>query len=183
LGWNGNSFVDSVGAREFVYILDSTYGEDEDYEYDPFSVLMEKTLYYIRMAGKPDRHFLNQCVSINIEPDPGLTEADVFRFRAQVTDADEKLAVAPVTFQLHPNYPNPFNALTTLNYNVLRESHIQIGIYDILGRNVETLVDEKREAGHHRVTWDATYHATGVYIAVMRAGESLVMTRKMLLLK
>jgi hypothetical protein len=183
LGWNGNSFVDSVGAREFVYILDSTYGEDEDYEYDPFGALMDKTLYYIRMAGKPDRSFLDQSVSIYIEPDPGLTEADVFRFWAQVTDVDERLTVAPMVFQLHPNYPNPFNALTTFDYDVMRQSHIHIGIYDILGRNVASLVNERKEPGHYRVFWDASHHATGVYIAVMRAGESLVMTRKMLLLK
>ena len=71
--------------------------------------------------------------------------------------------------------PNPFNPTTTLRYDVPQAEHVQILVYNVQGKLVRRLVDERRPAGSHAATWDGrsqrgTQVASGVYIAVMRAG-------------
>jgi hypothetical protein len=77
----------------------------------------------------------------------------------------------PTEFDLLQNYPNPFNPRTTIRYNLPEQAHVNITIYDILGRKVETLVNENRQAGYHQVTWDAAEHATGIYFYRIVAGD------------
>ncbi len=79
-------------------------------------------------------------------------------------------------------YPNPFNSSTTIEYSLSQAGHIRIDIYDLLGRQVETLLDEYRQAGIHAVTFDASYLSSGVYFYRLQAGEK-VETERMVLLK
>jgi hypothetical protein len=94
----------------------------------------------------------------------------------------------PREFALRQNIPNPFNPTTAIGYDVpAGGADVTIGVYDVAGRLVRTLVDERRPAGSHRVTWDGRDAsrqpvATGVYFCRMQAG-SFVQTRKMVLLK
>jgi hypothetical protein len=80
------------------------------------------------------------------------------------------------------SYPNPFNSTTTIEYGLPEAGHVRIEIYDLLGRKVETLVDQELEAGHHRVIWDAGEHTSGVYFYRVVAGD-LSETKRMVLLK
>lgn len=95
---------------------------------------------------------------------------------------------APAEFALHANAPNPFNPITTIQYDVpAGGAPVSIMVFDVSGRRVRTLVDESRPAGQHRVTWDGRNStgqsvASGVYFYRMSAG-SFVQTRKMVLLK
>lgn len=84
--------------------------------------------------------------------------------------------------RLHKNYPNPFNPTTTIQYELPQRSDVQITIYDLLGRELTTLVSETQEAGHKYVQWDASEVSSGMYLYQIRAGE-FVQTRKMVLLK
>ena len=98
--------------------------------------------------------------------------------------ADELL---PVVFALHQNYPNPFNPVTTLRYDLPENSLVNIIIYDLLGRQVKTLVNQTQDAGFKSVIWDATNDfgkpvSAGVYLYQIQAGE-FVQTKKMVLLK
>jgi len=98
--------------------------------------------------------------------------------------ADELL---PVVFALHQNYPNPFNPITTLRYDLPKNSLVNIIIYDLLGRQVKTLVNQTQEAGFKSVIWNATNDygkpvSAGVYLYQIQAGE-FVQTKKMVLLK
>jgi hypothetical protein len=79
-------------------------------------------------------------------------------------------------------YPNPFNSSTTIEYSLSEAGHIRIDIYDLLGRQVETLLDEYRQAGAHTVTFDASHLSSGVYFYRLRTGERIE-TKRMLLLK
>jgi hypothetical protein len=79
-------------------------------------------------------------------------------------------------------YPNPFNALTTISYNLPKATDISVKIYNILGHKVETLIDMTQPAGHHQVTWDAKDNSSGPYFYMIQAG-SYTKTGKMLLLK
>lgn len=93
----------------------------------------------------------------------------------------------PRSFALHQNYPNPFNPSTTIRFDVPMPSPITIKIYDILGREVTTLIDRKFEAGAHAATWDGKNSrelpvASGVYFIRMRAGE-FVWVRKLALMR
>lgn len=91
-------------------------------------------------------------------------------------------APLPTEYAISPNYPNPFNARTTISFALPQASHVTVEIYDLLGRNVATLVDSDFPAGYHNVTWDAAERSSGVYFYKVRAGE-FARTQKMLLLK
>ena len=88
----------------------------------------------------------------------------------------------PGRYSISQNYPNPFNASTVIRYNLPERSHVTIEIYDLLGRKVETLVQEERSAGYHQVVWDAEDVPSGVYFYRIQAGNC-IMSRRMLLLK
>jgi tetratricopeptide (TPR) repeat protein len=80
------------------------------------------------------------------------------------------------------NYPNPFNPATTISYQIPRANHISLKIFDVLGREVATLVDEIQEPGYKSVYWDASAVASGVYFYRLQVGD-FVQTRKLLVLR
>jgi hypothetical protein len=98
--------------------------------------------------------------------------------------ADELL---PVVFALHQNYPNPFNPITTLRYDLPKNRLVNIIIYDLLGRQVKSLINQTQDAGFKSIIWDATNDygkpvSAGVYLYQIQAGE-FRQTKKMVLLK
>ncbi len=88
----------------------------------------------------------------------------------------------PDSYVLEQNYPNPFNPVTTIRYELPQQTDVQLTIFDLLGKEVTTLVSETQDAGFKSVRWDATNVASGVYFYQISAGE-LVQTRKMVVLK
>jgi len=97
------------------------------------------------------------------------------------------LAEIPKTFGLKQNYPNPFNPSTIIQYQLPHAVHVTLKIYDMLGRQITTLVDEQKEAGCHQIAWDGKDNngipcASGIYIVRIIAGK-FITTRKMLLIK
>lgn len=85
-------------------------------------------------------------------------------------------------YALHPNWPNPFNATTIIRYDVVESSRVRVLIFDLLGRQVATLIDTAHLPGSYTVSWDATNWPSGIYLCRMEAGE-FAQTRKMLLVK
>jgi hypothetical protein len=85
-------------------------------------------------------------------------------------------------FNLKQNYPNPFNPKTVINYQLPITSTVELGIYNILGQKVATLVSGKQQAGNYQVEWDATNFASGVYMYRMQAGKYSE-TKKLILLR
>ncbi len=88
----------------------------------------------------------------------------------------------PGIYSLDQNYPNPFNPATTISYQVPVAGTVRIAVFDVLGRQVAELLNEKREAGNHTVTWNAAGMASGVYLYRIMAGD-FTLTRKMVLVK
>ena len=88
----------------------------------------------------------------------------------------------PTEFKLEQNYPNPFNPETRIRYQVSSISPVTLKIYDILGNEVTTLVNEQKELGYYEVDFNAVSFASGVYIYRLQAG-SYVSTKKMILMK
>ncbi len=106
-----------------------------------------------------------------------------------VTQATEQQDLLPVIFEMFQNYPNPFNPTTTIKYSIpasLNPSQgvtlTQLKIFDILGREVATLVNEAKAPGNYEVNFDAINLASGVYFYRLQAG-SFVQTKKMMLMK
>ncbi len=88
----------------------------------------------------------------------------------------------PNDFVLEQNYPNPFNPTTIIRFGLPQQSKVTLKVYNVLGREVATLVDQVRPAGYHLVHWNAGHLASGFYFTRMEAG-SKVLLNKMLLVK
>ena len=91
--------------------------------------------------------------------------------------------IAGVTeYSLDQNYPNPFNPSTTINFSVPQNSQVTLKIYDVLGKEVSTLINQVVPAGNHEVQFDATGLPSGVYFYNLTAGN-FVENKKMMLMK
>ena len=88
----------------------------------------------------------------------------------------------PDNFILYPNYPNPFNAETTISYVLSERAFINISIYNISGQLVEVLVNQNKQPGLHSVKWKTKNQSTGLYFYQIIAGDKTA-TGKCLLLK
>lgn len=94
----------------------------------------------------------------------------------------DEYAGTPNEFSLKDNYPNPFNAVTTIGYDLPATSHVTIDIFDVLGQKVETIVDAEQQAGYHQISWNANNLPTGIYFYRIQA-DDFKATKRMLLLK
>ncbi len=93
----------------------------------------------------------------------------------------------PTEYSLQQNYPNPFNPLTVINYSIPSNdkqltTNVKLIVYDVLGHEVGTLVNEQQSAGNYQLIFDASNLSSGVYHYKLKAGDFLS-TKKMLLLK
>jgi hypothetical protein len=88
----------------------------------------------------------------------------------------------PNTYALYQNYPNPFNPVTLIRYDIPKASFVTIVIFDLLGREVTKLVNDKKPAGRYEAEWNGGFVPSGVYIYKIKAGD-FVDTKKMVLVK
>ena len=95
----------------------------------------------------------------------------------------------PLAFQLEQNYPNPFNPSTKIRYSIpnvtlsgVEGSRVQLKVYDVLGNEVATLVNEEKPAGSYEVDFNASQLSSGIYLYKLTAGN-FIQTRKMILVK
>jgi hypothetical protein len=112
---------------------------------------------------------------------------DNISFYSNSVGIDNRNETFPQGFALEQNFPNPFNPVTTLRYDLPENSYVNVTVYDMLGRQVRTLVNTTQDAGFRSVIWNATNDygkpvSAGVYLYQIQAGE-FVQTKKMVLLK
>jgi len=152
-------FADDVESNASLV----NYYEDHDLEYD--------TEYFYRVyyvAGGSNSEY-----------------SDVLSVTLEWLDVDgEQL---PTVYALHQNYPNPFNPVTNLSYDLPEDAMVTITVYNMMGRQVSTLVSSHQNAGYKSVQWNATNNSgqpisAGLYIYTIQAGE-FSQTKKMILLK
>jgi hypothetical protein len=108
--------------------------------------------------------------------------SNTYWFELGTVSAVPVLPSVPGTFRLFQNYPNPFNPTTTIQYSVPSSQYVSLKIYDVLGREVASLVDGTRQPGTYTVTWDASGFSSGVYFYRLMAG-SFVGTKKLVLVR
>jgi Tol biopolymer transport system component len=113
-----------------------------------------------------------------------LGEAGIYRLSIKeiLTDVKFSNSNLPVIFSLSQNYPNPFNPTTTVNFSVPKSGFVTIKLYDILGKQVATLINDNKPAGNYSVKFDGSKLVSGVYFYRMETG-SFSQSRKLLLLK
>jgi hypothetical protein len=99
-----------------------------------------------------------------------------------VTSVEQISNNLPKEFKLLQNYPNPFNPLTTIEFALPRRSSIKLQIFDLLGRQIATLLDDELQPGEYRVTFEAEHLPSGVYFCRIQA-DGFVRTKKLILLR
>ncbi|MCK5331305.1 MAG: T9SS type A sorting domain-containing protein, partial [Candidatus Marinimicrobia bacterium] len=130
-----------------------------------------------------DESFVVLLEKFRINENPVISNSMIGLIMLSVGDE----AVLPTEYQLRQNFPNPFNPVTTIRYDLPEISHVRIDIYDILGREVATLVNRREEAGYRAILWDGTDNSgrvlgSGVYFYQINA-TNYTKTKKMLLIK
>lgn len=157
LGGGGDEYGDDLeyGGDDMIYLAGTTTSED-------FPVTAG--------AFDPDHN--------------GWEDIYALKFQLLPTPVREETepAARPRAFALKQNYPNPFNSLTTMKFTLRHDQDVTMEIYDIRGALVTTLLDGRRPAGIHQMSWNAADRASGVYFCVLQAG-GFRQVRKMVLLK
>ncbi len=134
----------------------------------------------------------NRTVKVKIDVSSNLTDPkfalinSYSQVDSSASDNLQSLSLEPITvikdFVLSQNYPNPFNPTTVIDYTIPKESHVTLKIYDVLGQEVRTLVDQDQQVGRYSVNFNGSSLASGVYFYRLFAGNHVI-TKKMLLLK
>jgi len=86
------------------------------------------------------------------------------------------------SYQLDQNYPNPFNSTSTIGYSIPKTSFVNISVYDIFGKEIKVLVNEKKDTGHHEIIFDRKDFANGIYLYTLKTA-GFIQSKKMILMK
>jgi hypothetical protein len=120
--------------------------------------------------------------AVNVNIMAGCTLINEFPVVIPTGIAANETKTKPTVFSLAQNYPNPFNPASVIRYAIPVQSTVLIKVYNALGREVRTLVNETKEAGNYSVSFNAANLPSGIYFYTLHAG-SYSMTKKMLLIK
>jgi len=101
---------------------------------------------------------------------------------AVVAGVGDPAGTLPAAYGLGQNYPNPFNPATTISYQLPERTFVRLSVYDVMGRQVASLVDGEKPAGEYSVQWDALGMPTGVYFYRIQAG-GFTQTKQLLLVR
>lgn len=176
---------DESSSPQFTYcnIADTVWAGDGNISADPFFRDPDNGDYHLMSTacGDPSN---SPCIDAGdpsifdylLDCDGGLggrrSDMGAYGGQAVPTDIrDGREPEIPMICGLLQNYPNPFNATTFIRYNLPSASNVRIDLYDLLGRVVETLVDERQPAGYHRIRWEAGNLPTGIYFYRIKAGR------------
>jgi hypothetical protein len=116
--------------------------------------------------------------------DGNSTAADsTFYFRKRTSAIADRNNAIPREFTLSQNYPNPFNPVTRISYSIPRSGLVRLKIYNILGQEVRSLVNQFQKAGNYNITFDAKNLASGIYFYQLQVGVDYIQSKKMILMR
>lgn len=151
----------SQDGTTWITLFSETNGKSGDYE----SVFTQTNARYLRLTMTKNNQSTYRINEFEIYSG-AATNASM---RAEIADGGGK--AASVEFTLLQNYPNPLNPSTNISFSLPGEAHLTLKIFNLLGEEVATLVDGLRPAGNHTVLFDAKHLPSGLYFAVLQAGE------------
>ncbi len=119
---------------------------------------------------------------LHVDSSQFWADPDNWEWNGFLSVADDRSELQPGEFNLAQNYPNPFNPTTSIEFSLQRAGHVKLAVYDLLGREVSTLVNRALSSGSHTITFDGGDLASGVYFVKMTSGSHSAV-RKMTLMK
>ncbi len=173
-----NIYLDITGYNIYRAIDGGSYSKIAEVNENTFSYIDT----YFMLGGSTEAHYK---VTANYQD---LMESTQETSSTNTVTADVGLykeisrSVEDFGFELVQNYPNPFNPTTNIQYSIPTDGVVSLIVYDLLGREVATLVNESKKAGNYTINFDASTLASGTYIYQLKAGEFLS-SKKMLLIK
>ena len=111
-----------------------------------------------------------------------MAELVFFILRNDFLTGVEDTRSIPLYFSLSQNYPNPFNPATNISYSLEENSNVILKVFNILGQEIQTLVNKTQVAGDYEISWNSDDLPSGLYVYRLQAGQ-FVETRKMILLR
>jgi len=170
----------------FSQIMRSGFFNSEASTPSDYSILMSSGPFSIDGGQSISPFIIAFVVGENLDDLKNVVN-QAYQRSTQVLSVKKKSGQVLDEFLLFKNYPNPFNPITTVHYNLPKETHINITIYDMLGRKVHELISQKQLAGNHSIQWNGVNHqgvpvSAGIYFYQLKAGE-FVQTKKMVLFK
>lgn len=124
-----------------------------------------------QIPGEPDGSLIT--FKVYTEDSSGLSSYGAtgsYRVSLRITGIEEDRLSHPWTTALHPNFPNPFNPTTQLKYEIRDAGYVTVKIFDVLGREVATLVNDFKTPGEYSLAWDAASVPSGIYFCMMKSG-------------
>ncbi|MCP4633165.1 MAG: T9SS type A sorting domain-containing protein, partial [candidate division Zixibacteria bacterium] len=88
----------------------------------------------------------------------------------------------PQNYDMITNYPNPFNAATNISFNLMQSGVVNLSVYNLMGQNIETIINNSMEKGQHNINWDASTYSSGIYFYKLTTNNK-TFTKRMTLLK
>jgi hypothetical protein len=180
----GDSFYDEVGYGILCILVDTIdlFGKTRLQKHFQYSSLYEGMDYnYVEGIGETYRlNYFEHIVALLFRSEITYTKINGEEFGQLVSVDNEK--TEKHTYLISQNYPNPFNPTTKIKYIITQLSFVTVKVFDLLGKEVETLVNEEKLEGSYEVEFDAEGLSSGVYIYQLKAG-SFVENKKMLLMK
>ncbi len=182
----GRSYIDTV-------FLDSYYTNGIDTIVNPQHGIIPLTEIDFSLSFSLDTSLYNEGYNLYykiVAIDKGLIPTYYYKpdsgyYRLYWRDSTASIVQSEINtfnYSLTQNYPNPFNPTTRINYSISNSEKVTIKIYDVLGREIRTLVNEEKAAGAYEVEFDADNLSSGIYYYQLKAGN-FVQTRKMILLR
>ena len=172
LSWSPNSEAD---LKNYV-IFRADYANADPDTLTPLSIVTDTTYLDTSPLSDTSYYYISAQDIHNNLSEPVSVQVGV------ITSADSEVETIPNEFALYQNYPNPFNPATKIRYQLPQESKVIIKIYDILGSEVITLLNEEKQAGVYEVNFDGGGLTSGIYFYRLQAGN-FVETKTMILLK
>ncbi len=118
----------------------------------------------------------NEPIAITVDPNNWILKT----INSVVVGIEDEMQ--PQTFSLEQNYPNPFNPVTKIKFTLASNEYTTLKVYDIIGKEITTLVNNQMEKGHYEINFDASNLPSGVYFYTLNAG-GYKETRKMILMR
>lgn len=149
---------------------------------DDISNQRQYSQYRLAFPIPADQDFRYDCLDFYSADSDNQQYWPRLEIQYTATGIKEPSNATPTDFCLLPNYPNPFNAVTTILYEIAESSLVILSVYDVNGRLIKELENTMRQPGKYSIIWDATNVSSGLYLIKMQAG-SYQQVRKGLLLK
>jgi hypothetical protein len=123
-------------------------------------------------------YFNRQPTTVLFDPNNDI----VLKTATLVVGTNNESNITPDKFAVYQNYPNPFNPTTSIKFDIPKNAFVTLKVYDVIGKEVATLINEVRTAGSYNVDWNASFYPSGVYFYKLES-KDFTETKRMLLIK